>query len=68
MMYDIISKAAGSNEQFVECVPKMKKPTWSLKDVDSAKDVGRRLVSGLKKTTLGCLYCGNALLTGVSSL
>jgi 3-hydroxyisobutyrate dehydrogenase-like beta-hydroxyacid dehydrogenase len=31
VIYDIISKAAGSNVQFVDCVPKMKKPTWSLK-------------------------------------
>lgn len=44
MIYDIISKAAGSNIQFVDCVPKMKKPTWSLKDVGSAKSVGQRLV------------------------
>lgn len=45
VMYDIISKAAASNVQFMENAPKMKKPTWSLKDVDTASDVGRRLVS-----------------------
>lgn len=44
VMYDIISKAAGSNTQFVDHVPKMKKPSWSLRDVPEAKDVMRRLV------------------------
>ncbi|CAK7235654.1 hypothetical protein SBRCBS47491_009368 [Sporothrix bragantina] len=49
VMYDIISKAAGSNWQFVENVPKMKTPTWSLRDVPSAPEVGRRLVSKSQK-------------------
>ena len=44
VMYDIISKAAGSNTQFVENVPKMKKPTWSLKDVSAAEEVAQKLV------------------------
>lgn len=62
VMYDIISKAAGSNAQFVENVPKMKKPTWSLKDVDTAKDVGCRLVS----TALSVEFA--LILTGVTFL
>lgn len=44
VMYDIISKAAGSNWQFVEHVPRMKKPTWSLRDVPAAEAVSLRLV------------------------
>ncbi|OAA54591.1 3-hydroxyacid dehydrogenase/reductase [Niveomyces insectorum RCEF 264] len=49
VMYDIISKAAGSNWQFVENVPRMKKPTWSLRDVPSAPEVGRKLRRALAK-------------------
>ena len=45
IMYDIISKAAGSNTQFVKCVPKMVKPRWSLRDVPGAQGVKDRLVS-----------------------
>lgn len=48
VMYDIISKAAGSNKQFVDNVPSMKKPSWSLGDVPAAKDIGKRLVSSFK--------------------
>lgn len=44
VIYDIISQAAGSNVQFVKHVPEMKKPTWSLKDVASGREVGRKLV------------------------
>lgn len=44
-MYDIISKAAGSNTQFVDCVPKMVKPSWSLRDVPTAESIKTRLVS-----------------------
>lgn len=44
VMYGIICQAAGSNRQFVDHVPKMKKPTWTLRDVPEAKDVCRRLV------------------------
>ncbi|KAF2095714.1 hypothetical protein NA57DRAFT_59696 [Rhizodiscina lignyota] len=52
LMYDIISKGAGSNVQFIENVPKMKKPTWSLKDVEGAKDVGQKLAKALSKANL----------------
>ena len=45
VIYDIISKAAGSNVQFVDFVPQMKKPTWSLGDVENAKDKALKLVS-----------------------
>ena len=45
VLYDIVSKGAGANTQFVNEVPKMKKPTWSLKDVPIAKDMEKRLVS-----------------------
>jgi 3-hydroxyisobutyrate dehydrogenase len=44
VMYDIISKAAGANTQFIDCVPKMKKPTWTLKGVLTAKEISDRLV------------------------
>lgn len=44
VMYDIISQAAGSNTQFVDHVPDMKKPSWSLRDVPTAKDVAGKLV------------------------
>lgn len=52
VMYDIISKAAGSNKQFVDNVPSMKKPSWSLGDVPAAKEVGKRLVSSFKISRL----------------
>lgn len=45
VMYDIVSQAAGSNTQFIDHVPKMKKPTWSLRDVPEAKGIQKRLVS-----------------------
>ena len=44
VMYDIISKAAGSNTQFVQHVPKMKKPSWSMKDIPEAVNIMKRLV------------------------
>lgn len=45
VMYDIISQAAGSNAMFVRYVPKMFKPTWSLRDVGDVRLVGQKLVS-----------------------
>lgn len=45
VMYHIICQAAGSNAQFVDNVPHMEKPTWSLRNVPAAKDVCHRLVS-----------------------
>lgn len=56
VIYDIISKAAGSNVQFVEFVPHMKKPTWSLNDVESAKNTALRLVSSFSQ------YLGSLLI------
>ena len=47
VMYDIVSKAAGSNKQFVDHVPKMKKPAWSLRDVPAARGIAERLVSSV---------------------
>ena len=44
-IYGIISKAAGSNVQFVKRVPEMKAPTWSLRDVTGAESLRRKLVS-----------------------
>ncbi|CAM1501032.1 Fc.00g101940.m01.CDS01 [Cosmosporella sp. VM-42] len=49
VMYDIISQAAGSNTQFVDQVPKMKKPTWSLRDLPAAKSICERLENALLK-------------------
>lgn len=46
IMYDIISKAAGSNTQFVNHVPKMRAPTWTLRDVPEAYTVRQKLVCG----------------------
>lgn len=45
VMYNIISNAAGANSQFIDHVPKMTKPTWSLRDVPEAKGVSIKLVS-----------------------
>lgn len=56
VMYDIISKAAGSNMQFVENVPRMKKPTWSLREVPCARDVCQRLVRRIPKNSRSGLF------------
>lgn len=45
VMYQIFSKAAGASTQFIEQVPKMKAPTWSLRDVPEARDILKRMVS-----------------------
>ncbi|KAB2579707.1 putative oxidoreductase [Lasiodiplodia theobromae] len=45
VMYQIFSKAAGASTQFIEQVPKMKKPTWSLRDVPEARDILKRMAS-----------------------
>lgn len=50
VMYGIICQAAGSNKQFVDQVPNMKKPTWTLRDVPAAKDVCARLVSSSRRS------------------
>ena len=56
VMYDIISKAAGSNTQFVNNVPKMKKPTWSLEDVPAANEIGKRLVGSASASFIPWSY------------
>lgn len=63
VIYDIISQAAGSNAQFVKRVPEMKKPTWSLRDVASAPDVGHKLVRNMSTTHLaGSVFLSFGLL------
>lgn len=51
-MYSIISEAAGSSAQFVHAVPQMRKPSWSVADVPSAKAIAGRLVSISPFTTI----------------
>jgi 3-hydroxyisobutyrate dehydrogenase len=46
IMFDIISNAAGSNAQFVQSVPQMRRDAPSLRDVQGSQVTCERLVSG----------------------
>lgn len=45
VMYKIFSQAAGASTQFIEQVPKMSSPSWSLHDVSEAKGILKRMAS-----------------------
>ncbi|KAK2590618.1 hypothetical protein QQS21_011701 [Conoideocrella luteorostrata] len=49
-MYKIFRTAAGASTQFDKQVPKMKAPTWSLRDVPEAPGIKKRLESALIKS------------------
>ncbi|CAI0641592.1 unnamed protein product [Colletotrichum noveboracense] len=45
VVYKIFSQAAGASTQFIEQVPKMSSPSWSLHDVSEAKGILKRMAS-----------------------
>ncbi|KAK5118490.1 hypothetical protein LTR62_003005 [Meristemomyces frigidus] len=50
VMYEIISKAAGWNAMFTQCIPGMlEKDSWSLADCAEAKEVGGKLAEAVDK-------------------